>query len=200
MEISWLLERVSISSNAITRGDKMNVFLIILIASCVVFELIFLIFHLRMKKKKKEKMRKSLYKLIETRVLEQSLKYRITSGQAAMYECAKPFLHMEFLNTQPQISYLFPLDEWITIGRNKENKVCVHNETFSRLHCKIGMINNVLLLQDQGSANGTRIKRGFLKKIDVAGGRQEVLQSGDCIKIGDYKMKIRIIYGSEAMG
>ena len=93
-----------------------------------------------------------------------------------------------------------PLDEWVTIGRNRENKVCIHDETFSRLHCKIGIINNVLILQDQGSVNGTGIYRGLLKKINVSGGQQEVLQSGDRIRIGDYQMKIKIIYGSEAMG
>ena len=62
------------------------------------------------------------------------------------------------------------------------------------------MIGNVLVLQDQGSANGTRIRRGLFKKIDVAGTRQEILESGDCMRIGDYRMKIRIIYGSEAIG
>ena len=163
------------------------------------FELSFLLLYFRKKRKKKEKIRKNLYKLIETRVLEQSLKYRITSGQAAMNECSKAFLYMDFLNTKPQISYLFPLDEWITIGRNKENKVCIHNELFSRLHCKIGMINNVLLLQDQGSANGTQIRRGILKKIEVASGQQEVLLSGDCIIIGNYKIRIETVYGSEVL-
>lgn len=178
----------------------MNLFLIILIAVCVLLEIGFLLFHLSIKKKKDRKIRKNLYKMIETRVLEQSLKYRITSGQAAVQECESPFLYMEFVNTKPLISYLFPLDEWITIGRNKENKVCIHDENFSRLHCKIGMINHVLLLQDQGSVNGSKICRGLFKRIDVEGGKQAVLQSGDCIKIGNYRMKIRIIYGSEAMG
>lgn len=178
----------------------MSIVLIILIAACLIFELLLLAVHLRSRQKKNQKIRKGLYKMIETRVLEQSLKYRITSGQAAMQECSMPFLYMEFLNTKPQIAYLFPLDEWVTIGRNKENKVCIHDETFSRLHCKIGMIDQFLLLQDQGSVNGTMIRRGFFKRIHVSEGRQEVLQSGDCIKIGNYRMKIRIIYGSEAIG
>ena len=177
----------------------MTIVLIIMIAACVAFELLLLGIHLRKKQKQKEKIRKSLYKLMEARVLEQSLRYRITSGQAAVYECAKPFLYVEFNNTKPKVSYLFPLDEWITIGRNRENKICVHDETFSRLHCKIGMIGNVLVLQDQGSANGTGIRRGLFKKITVSGARQEVLESGDCIRIGDYRMKIRVVYGSEAI-
>lgn len=178
----------------------MAIILIVLIAACSIFEILLLGIYLKTSRKKKKEIQKNLYKMIESRVLEQSLKYRITSGQAALQECGMPFLYMEFCNTKPQISYLFPLDEWITVGRNRENKVCVHDEIFSRLHCKIGIINNVLLIQDQGSANGTRIRRGFFKKIDVVGGQQEVLQSGDRIQIGNYRMKIRVIYGSEAMG
>ena len=177
----------------------MTIVLIILITACVVFELLLLIIYLKKRQKKKKSIRRNLYKMIETRVLEHALKYRITSGEAAVQECAMPFLYMEFYNTKPQISYLFPLDEWITIGRNRENKVCIHDETFSRLHCKIGLINQTLLLQDQGSVNGTMIRRGFTKKIDVSGGRQELLQSGDRIEIGNYRIKLQIIYGSEAM-
>ena len=178
----------------------MVIILIVLIAACSIFEILFFFIYMKNRQKKKKEIQKNLYKMIESRVLEQSLKYRIPSGQAAVHECGMPFLYMEFRNTKPQISYLFPLDEWVTIGRNRENKVCIHDETFSRLHCKIGIINNVLILQDQGSVNGTRIHRGIFKKFDVGGGRQEVLQSGDRIRIGDYQIKIKIIYGSEAMG
>lgn len=178
----------------------MLVVLIVLIVTGTVFEILHLLIYLRSQQKKKKNIKKNLYKMIEKRVLERALKYRITSGQAAVQEFSLPFLYIEFPDTKPQLSYLFPLDEWITIGRNKENKICIHDEMFSRLHCKIGMIDQVLLLQDQGSANGTRIRRGMFKKIDVVGGQQEVLQSGDCIKIGNYRMKLRIIYGSEAMG
>lgn len=177
----------------------MKTFLIILIAVYVIFELLLLAFYLNARRKKKEKIRKNLYKMIEERVLEQSLKYRITNGQAAMQECKSPFLYVEFVNTKPLISYLFPLDEWITIGRNKENKMCIHDEKISRLHCKVGMIDHVLLLQDQGSVNGSRICRGIFQHIDVSGGKQAELRSGDRIKIGSYRIKIRVVYGSEAI-
>ena len=177
----------------------MVIVFLILIAVCVVVEFVLLFIHLKKMKNKREKMRKNLYKMIEERVLDQSLKYRIARTETAMRECNSPFLYVEFLNTKPLISYLFPLDEWITIGRNKENKVCVHDEMFSRLHCKIGLINGVLILQDQGSANGVRIYRGFFKKKEVSSCGYEVLQSGDCIMIGNCRMKIRIVYGSEAI-
>lgn len=178
----------------------MEIVFVIVLAGCLSVEILLLLFKLRAKAKKRNQIQKSLYKMIEERVLEQSLKYRITSAQAAMQECSRCFLYMTFENTKPEISYLFALDEWITIGRNKENKVCIHDEMFSRLHCKIGVLNEYLVLQDQGSANGTTIRRGFFKKIDVQNGKSEVLQSGDVIVIGDYRIKIEMIYGAEAIG
>lgn len=178
----------------------MNIFFLVVISIIITIEILILIFKIRNKGKKNKLLKKSLYQMIETRVLEQSLKYRITSGQATLQEYSMPFLNVEFLNTKPQITYLYSLDEWITIGRAKENKICIHDGTFSRMHCKIGMIGNVLVLQDQGSANGEEIKRGLLHRVVVSGGGQEILQSGDCIQIGDYRMKIRMIYGSDAIG
>lgn len=199
METNCHWGKVHINSSVTIRGEKMVILMIILVAMCVFVELLLFVIHMQKEKKKKDKMRRNLYKLIEERVLDQALKYRITNTEAAMRECNSPFLYMEFLNTKPLISYLFPLDEWITIGRNKENKICVHDEMFSRLHCKIGLVNNVILLQDQGSVNGVRVRRGLLKKIDVSSGGYAMLESGDRIRIGNCRIKIQIVYGTEAI-
>lgn len=177
----------------------MLIILIILIVICIAVELLLLLLRKKKEKKQRERMRKNLYKLIEERVLDHSLKYRMTHTEAAMRESNSPFLYIEFLNTNPQLGYLFPLDEWITIGRSKENKICVYDEMFSRIHCKIGLVEQGLLLQDQGSANGVRIYRGFFKKIDLYGGMQSLLADGDRIRIGNCRMKLKIVYGSEAM-
>lgn len=171
----------------------------IVAAVCAVIELILLIIKLNRNKVKKNKIRKNLCKLIEERVLNQSLKYRISSGQATLEETRMAFLYVEFLNTKPMLTYLFALDEWITIGRSKENKICIHNDKFSRLHCKIGYVENRLFLMDQGSAYGVTVKRGLFKKINVGRGGQAVVQSGDVIRIGQYKMKIKVIYGADVM-
>ena len=93
----------------------------IAVAACAVMEVLLLIVKLNRNKVKKNKMKKNLCKLIEDRVLDQSLKYRISSGQATLEETRMAFLYMEFLTTKPMITYLFALDEWITIGRSKEN-------------------------------------------------------------------------------
>ena len=74
----------------------MVILMIILVAMCVFVELLLFVIHMQKEKKKKDKMRRNLYKLIEERVLDQALKYRITNTEAAMRECNSPFLYMEF--------------------------------------------------------------------------------------------------------
>lgn len=169
------------------------------VAVFTVIELLLLIIKLKQNKVKKNKMKKNLCKLIEDRVLDRSLKYRISSGQATLEETRMAFLYVEFLTTKPMITYLFALDEWITIGRSKENKICIHNEQFSRLHCKIGYVENRLVLMDLGSANGVLIRRGLFRKFAVGRGEQTVVEHGDVLKIGQYKIKIRIVYGADVM-
>lgn len=171
----------------------------IAVAVCTVVEIIIGIITLNKNKVKRNKMRKNLCKLIEERVLDQSLKYRITSGQATLEETRMAFLYVEFLNTKPMLTYLFALDEWITIGRSKENKICIHNDQFSRLHCKIGFVDTGLYLMDLGSANGVIIRRGLFKRIHVERCGQALLETKDIIKIGQYKIKIQVIYGADAI-
>lgn len=177
----------------------MGMIWIVLILICILTEAVLVFIGIKKNKKKREKMKRSLYKMIEERVLEQSLRYRITNTEAAIRESNSPFLYIEFLDTDPMVTYLFPLDEWITVGRSKENKICVYDEKFSRVHCKIGMVNQTLWIQDMDSANGVRIYKGLFKKLDLIRGQHEMLQSGNCIKIGSCRMKLEIVYGFEAI-
>ena len=169
------------------------------VAVCAVIEVIIGIIKVNRYKVRRNKMRKNLCKLIEERVLDQSLKYRISSGQATLEETQMAFLYVEFLNTKPMLTYLFALDEWVTIGRSKENKICIHNDQFSRLHCKIGFVDTGLYLMDLGSVNGVLIRRGLFKRIHVERGGQALLETKDVIIIGQYKIKIQVIYGADAV-
>ena len=65
--------------------------------------------------------------------------------------------------------------------------------------CKIGYVENRLVLMDLGSANGVLIRRGLFKKIAVGRGEQTVIEHGDVLKIGQYKIKIQIVYGVDAI-
>lgn len=170
---------------------------IILLAVCAGLELIFLLLYIRKKRERRRKIIKGLYKLVENQVLNRTLKERITSEQAAVTEYQKPFLHVEFPDTRPLLMHLFSLDECVTVGRSRENKICIRDDMLSRLHCKISLVNGCLVLQDMMTANGTRIRRGIFKKVELLPGQQELLYPKDVICAGNYRIKVRIYYGWE---
>lgn len=173
-------------------------FLFITVIVCGSGELLILFLFSRRQKKRKKEIRKSLYKLMEERVLSKTLQNHITSEQAADMEYRSSFLEVEFLDTKPWMCCIFALDEAVTIGRSRENKISIRDDMLSRLHCKIVSINQQLYLQDMGTANGTRIRRGMWKTLKLAPQEIVPLEDKDKIIAGNYRMRILILHGYEA--
>lgn len=176
----------------------MNTLGIILFWVFVLAELAYWLLYLGRRRKKGEAVRRSLYKLLEERVLVKTLQERISSEAASQEELRKIFLYVEFPDTKPLLMRLFSLNECITIGRSRENIICIRDGMLSRMHCKIYETNGYLVLQDMGTANGTKIRRGIFRTIRLDAGQQEYLCSGDRIRLGNYRMKIKIFHGWEA--
>ncbi len=176
----------------------MLIFMIVCIV-CAAGESILLFVSRRRTKARMKKTRKSLCKLMEERVLLRTLQSNITSDEAASAEYQSLFVRIEFPDTSPWLANVFALDECITIGRSRENKITIRDDGVSRLHCKIALINSALYLQDLGSANGTRIRRNCFREIILAGQEFCRLQDKDRIIIGNYRMRMRILYGYQAV-
>ncbi|MCC8029410.1 MAG: FHA domain-containing protein, partial [Lachnospiraceae bacterium] len=171
---------------------------VIACAVCAAGETIIFLIGRHRRKKRKLKTMKSAYKLMEGRVLEETLKNRITNEQASAREYQSLFLRVEFPDTKPWLANVFALDESITIGRSRENKISIRDPGISRLHCKITLISRRLYLQDLGSANGTIVRHGLFRKSCLSGQQVEQLENGDRIMLGNYRMKITVFYGREA--
>ncbi|MCC8151639.1 MAG: FHA domain-containing protein [Lachnospiraceae bacterium] len=172
--------------------------LLLACAACGVGELIcFLVCRKRRKKRKRDTF-KSIYKLMERRVLDKTLQNRITSDQAASEEYQSLFLRVEFPDTTPWVASVFALDEPVTIGRSRENKISLRDGEVSRIHCKIARVGFNLYLQDLGSANGTLLRHGLFRKCSMKAQQIESLEDGDRIVIGNFRLRIRVFYGREA--
>lgn len=167
---------------------------------CGLAELIIFMVRKRKMKGRRDRILKTLYKMMENRVLSKTLCRNISRDQAAEEEFQSAFLCLEFPDTKPWLANIFSLDEAITIGRSRDNMVSIRDSRISRLHCKIAVVNGGLYLQDLGSANGTKIRHGFFHRKILSHHDTEKLQDGDVIVLGNYRMKIRIYYGSEAVG
>ncbi|MCU0725343.1 MAG: sigma 54-interacting transcriptional regulator [Planctomycetes bacterium] len=71
-----------------------------------------------------------------------------------------------------------------TIGRTKDNAVCVDDPASSRRHCRVEPYRDGYRLVDLGSHNGTRVNG---KKVD-----KKILESGDRIEIGATVVYFRV--------
>ena len=68
----------------------------------------------------------------------------------------------------------------ITIGRDKSADITLDDPECSRIHTAIRYWDDIFVVRDMGSSNGTLVNG---KKIDVA-----QLNPGDIIKIGDTEL------------
>lgn len=67
-----------------------------------------------------------------------------------------------------------------TIGRHKDNDICIDNLSVSGHHSHILTIGEDCFIEDLNSSNGTYVNGNLIKKY--------ALQSGDNIKIGKYQL------------
>ena len=77
-----------------------------------------------------------------------------------------------------EISFTQP----VTIGRGKEATVVLNDEKCSRIHTAIRYWDDIFIIRDMKSSNGTYLNG---KKIEVA-----KLTPGDVIKIGDTELHV----------
>ena len=69
----------------------------------------------------------------------------------------------------------------VTIGRGKDATVVVDDEKCSRIHCAIRYWDDIFVIRDMNSSNGTYLNG---ETIDVA-----KLNPGDVVKIGDTELR-----------
>jgi hypothetical protein len=71
----------------------------------------------------------------------------------------------------------------IVIGRQEGCKVRIPSSAVSRKHCRLEMINELLAVEDLGSANGTYIN-------DVRIEEQSYLKPGDVLRCGPFRFLV----------
>ena len=73
-----------------------------------------------------------------------------------------------------------PHSKVITIGRGKEATVVIDDPKASRIHTSIWYWDDIFVIRDMGSSNGTVLNG---EKVDVA-----KLKPGDVVQIGDTEL------------
>jgi chromosome segregation ATPase len=71
----------------------------------------------------------------------------------------------------------------MTIGRTSDNDICIPSKLVSRIHARLLIGPNAVILEDAGSTNGC-----LVNNIQV---KQHVIRDGDILSIGDLKFRLR---------
>lgn len=94
---------------------------------------------------------------------------------------------IEVVETDKQCSVpigaVYPLRTVTSFGRASDNDVVLDSEYISNRHARIYLKNNVYVLKDTGSTNGT-----FLNGTRID--KPEVIKNGDTIRIGGVVFKV----------
>ena len=64
-----------------------------------------------------------------------------------------------------------------SIGRSEKNNICVFDKKVSRVHCRLHLSDQGVVLEDFGSTNGSKINNVFVN------GKQEI-KVGDHLRVG----------------
>src|SRR5581483_3012185 len=79
-----------------------------------------------------------------------------------------------------------PIDESYTIGRARDRSLVLDDPLVSRRHVTIRAIEDIHVLIDEGSSNGS-----YVNGVRIAPGAQVILREGDVIEVGGYKLSYR---------
>ncbi|VVC35340.1 SMAD/FHA domain,Forkhead-associated (FHA) domain [Cinara cedri] len=71
-----------------------------------------------------------------------------------------------------------------SIGRALNNDIIVENETVSKYHCQLRIENDLPIIKDVGSKNGTIVQGVLLDGLE-----QYILKDNDIINLSDYEQE-----------
>lgn len=113
--------------------------------------------YLEQQKKKKvwKKLQSAAYEILKEEALDSALQ-RQEEIQAFRLD-KKLMLHL--YHKKMGLDYVFDPEKPVTIGRGRDNVICLKNPSISSKHCEIFLHQNEVCIKDMGAMNGTRLKR-----------------------------------------
>lgn len=125
------------------------------------------------------------YKIIKEKCLDQAIQSKSVRQETGR----KVMLYLKWKDRKQQ-GFVFDPESGVRIGRTPgENEICIRENEVSAHHCILYLADGRPAVQDLQSANGTRIQRGFRRRLVCT---PEYLYSGDRLLVGSLKIKITI--------
>lgn len=148
-----------------------------------------------MNKRKMAEIQQAIHELMLSNKLNKSISNSRKLDE--IKESEKFFIYCEVINTKPQLSYVFNADEVISLGRlTGANQICIQDMNVSRMQCKFFMWERRLYVQNISERVPIYIKRKRNEYELWQKDMMEILQ-GDVVHIGQMKLKLLLIQGTE---
>lgn len=160
--------------------------IVIIILSCIVI----LDMKRRRKKNKIKLMHETAYEILKEEALNHALERNYVQNDVYRID-KKKMLCLDAVDMKKE--YVFSLEHGIRIGRDKENEICLKDETISKFHCNINISGEEVWITDLGSSNHTIIKRKGRKCVLQKGEKQR-LNTKDILILGELRFKITLFY------
>lgn len=169
------------------------VWFVIIVAALLLFTGILVFFLDSRRKQEERKYYEAAYKILKEEYLNQAIKKENMEAVCEIGEI-REMLCLVMQGSGKGNAYVFDPAFPVTIGREPEkNKFCMRDGAVSSRHCRIQLIQNELWLTDEGSSNGTYVRRGR-KDYWTGDGNSIRLQSGDLLQMGQMRLKVHIFY------
>ena len=170
------------------------VIIILLLAVFVLLIVLTIKYHLT--KSEKQKYYAAAGNILREEFLDYSLRNTASPGtQAAEPRSAKMMLYLKSKSSGKNVQFVFDPENEVTIGRDSGKcSIFINEPQVSQRHCRIYSYRDKVYLQDMGSANGTYVRRGFLKNYEILDGNQIELRTGDKISIASCVFDVRLFY------
>lgn len=151
-----------------------------------------ILFWIRQNKRKKKFriMNETAYEILKEEALNYALSKNYRENDNYRID-KKRMISLEVVELKKE--YIFNLEKGIRIGRDKHNELCIKDETISKFHCKIQLLDGEVWIVDLGSSNHTIIKRKGTRCILNQGERQK-LNTKDKIILGELQFKVILFY------
>lgn len=141
---------------------------------------------IRKKQKNEKKRLDAAYELLKNDALD----YAMRNPGSEKYRMDQKWM-LQLKSKQLDLDIVFNPEKSITIGRKKDNLLCIQNSKVSAYHCEILIEHGKLFIRDLGSSNGTMLIRRF-KKYNLQNREISLLKNRDCVYVAGIGFRVFI--------
>lgn len=147
------------------------------------------------RKNERDKYYKAAGNIIREDYLNYCLVNTVGNEKVAPPNGQKIMIYIKSGSGRTKNQFVFDPEKRVNIGRDPEsNNIFINEAAVSMHHCSIVSEGAEVYIYDLNSTNGTVLKRGLFRNINLSGGAGTELRTGDRVCVGSNIFKITLFY------